>query len=210
MKDKEVKSLERKDKTEVEGKEQQHEPTGVEEIDPSTDEGNPSFTDRDEGHTLEEGEIHSLQVQLEEERKKAEDYYQKYLRSQADFDNYRKRMMKEREELTKYGVKPLLEKLLPAVDNLERAIQSAKTEENGNLESFIQGVEMVYRQIMDAMKAEGAVPLETVGKPFDPYFHQAIMQVETGEEKGIVVEEFQKGYMLKDKLIRPAMVKVSS
>lgn len=156
-----------------------------------------------------EGDLSVLKSQLEEERRRAEDLYQKLLRSQADFENYRKRVLREKEELAKYGIKPLLEKLLPVVDNLERAIQSAKGE-GGDLETFISGIEMVHRQMLEAMKSEGAHPLETVGKPFDPFYHQAIAQEESDGEKGIVLEEYQKGYMLKDKLIRPAMVKVSS
>lgn len=146
---------------------------------------------------------------LAEERAKYEEMKDRFLRSQADFDNYRKRMQKEREEMAKYASRTLLEKLLPAIDNLERAIDSSKQSES--FEMLAQGVEMVYRQIMDALREEGAVPLETVGKPFDPHFHQAVMQEESDQyESGIVIEEFQKGYMLKDKLIRPAMVKVST
>lgn len=156
-----------------------------------------------------EGDLSVLKSQLEEERRRAEELYQRLLRSQADFENYRKRVLREKEELAKYGIKPLLEKLLPVVDNLERAIQSAKGE-GGDLETFISGIEMVHRQMLEAMKSEGAHPLETVGKPFDPFYHQAIAQEESDGEKGIVLEEYQKGYMLKDKLIRPAMVKVSS
>lgn len=146
---------------------------------------------------------------LAEERAKYEEMKDRFLRSQADFDNYRKRMQKEREEMAKYASRSLLEKLLPAIDNLERAIDSSKQSES--FEMLAQGVEMVYRQIMDALREEGAVPLETVGKPFDPHFHEAVMQEESDQyESGIVIEEFQKGYMLKDKLIRPAMVKVST
>jgi molecular chaperone GrpE len=156
-----------------------------------------------------QNELNSLETALLEERKKVEELTQRYLRSQADFDNYRKRMQKEKEDLLKYASRSLLEKLLPAVDNLERAIESSK--QTGNLESLVQGVEMVYRQIMDALKEEGAVPIEAVGKPFDPYIHQAVAQVESdGQQTGIVVEEYQKGYMLKDKLIRPSMVKVTT
>lgn len=153
--------------------------------------------------------IEELRRKMDEEKSRAEENYQRFLRSQADFENYRKRMVKEKEELMKYGVKPLMEKLLPVVDNLERAIQSARGE-GASVDSFIQGIEMVHRQLLEAMKSEGAIPLEPLGTPFDPHYHQAIAQEETSGEKGIVLEEYQKGYLLKDKLLRPAMVKVSS
>lgn len=194
---KESKPEDPRDEASMEGKEVPNEES---EHDPVMDEDEPQ-----EG----EGDLSVLKSQLEEERRRAEDLYQKLLRSQADFENYRKRVLREKEELAKYGIKPLLEKLLPVVDNLERAIQSAKGE-GGDLETFISGIEMVHRQMLEAMKSEGAHPLETVGKPFDPFYHQAIAQEESDGEKGIVLEEYQKGYMLKDKLIRPAMVKVSS
>jgi molecular chaperone GrpE len=169
--------------------------------------GNEANSDAEE--TPAESSEDPVEKALAEERAKYEEMKDRFLRSQADFDNYRKRMQKEREEMAKYASRSLLEKLLPAIDNLERAIDSSKQSES--FEMLAQGVEMVYRQIMDALREEGAVPLETVGKPFDPHFHQAVMQEESDQyESGIVIEEFQKGYMLKDKLIRPAMVKVST
>lgn len=111
--------------------------------------------------------------------------------------------------MAKYASSSLLQKLLPVIDNFERAIESSK--QTDNLEMLQQGIDMVYRQLMDALKEEGAVPIEAVGQPFDPYYHQAVMQEENDEyESGIISGEFQKGYQLKDKVIRPAMVKVTT
>lgn len=111
--------------------------------------------------------------------------------------------------MAKFAASSLLEKLLPVIDNLERAIASAKQTEN--VDTLVQGIDMVFRQMMEALKAEGAVPIEAVGQPFDPHYHQAVMQEASDQyESGIVSEEFQKGYMLKDKVIRPAMVKVTT
>lgn len=138
-----------------------------------------------------------------------EDTQQRLLRLQADYDNFRKRTQKEKEDMAKYAASSLLEKLLPAFDNLERAIASAKQTEN--LEMLVQGIEMVHRQMLDALKEEGAEPINAVGQPFDPHYHQAVMQEASDQyESGIVMEEFQKGYVLKDRVIRPAMVKVTT
>lgn len=138
----------------------------------------------------------------------AEESQQRYLRAQADFDNYRRRTLKEREELAAYASMKLVEQLLPIVDNFERATAAAS--QGGDLEALAKGVDMIFRQLSQTLEQEGLKPIQAVGEPFNPEFHQAIMQVESEEhEEGIVVEEVQKGYMLKDKVLRPAMVKVS-
>ncbi|QAY66332.1 nucleotide exchange factor GrpE [Paenibacillus protaetiae] len=145
---------------------------------------------------------------LAELEKLAEENQQRYLRAQADFDNYRRRTMKEREELSAYASMKLITQLLPIVDNFERATAAAA--QGGDYESFTKGVDMIFRQLAQTLEQEGLKPIQSVGEPFNPEFHQAIMQVESEEhEEGVVVEEVQKGYMLKDRVLRPAMVKVS-
>ncbi len=145
---------------------------------------------------------------LEELQKQAEENQQRYLRAQADFDNFRRRTIKEKEELVQYASAKLIDQLLPIMDNFERAFAAA--EASSDLESFTKGIEMIFRQLNQTLEGEGLKVMEAVGQPFNPEFHQAIMQVESDEyEEGVVVEEVQKGYMLKDKVIRPAMVKVS-
>ncbi|MEB3100713.1 nucleotide exchange factor GrpE [Ferviditalea candida] len=149
-------------------------------------------------------------AQLEELRKQSDENYQRFLRVQADFENFRRRTRQEKEELSKYASMQLIEKLLPVIDNFDRALLATKGATD-NAEAFIKGVEMIFRQIEQMLEQEGLKPMETIGRPFNPEFHQAIMQVESKEyAEGIVVEEVQKGYMLKDKVLRPAMVKVSS
>lgn len=138
----------------------------------------------------------------------ADENQQRYLRAQADFDNFRRRTAKEREELAQYAAMKLINNLLPIVDNFERAI--ASTAENNNYESLAKGVDMIFRQLMQTLEQEGLSVMTAVGEEFNPEFHQAIMRVESEEhEEGIVVEEVQKGYMMKEKVLRPAMVKVS-
>lgn len=149
-----------------------------------------------------------LQVELEKLKNEVSEQQQRALRAQADFDNFRRRTLKEKEELAKYASSKLITELLPVVDNFERAL--AATEETPEFESFSKGVSMIFRQLETVLGAEGLTAMNSVGQPFNPEFHQAIMQVESDEyEEGIVVEEVQKGFMLKDKVLRPAMVKVS-
>lgn len=147
--------------------------------------------------------------ELETLRKTADEHYQRFLRTQADFDNFRRRSRMEKEEFAKYASQKLIEALLPIVDNFERAVAASR--ENQDFESLAKGVEMTQRQLLQVLEAEGLAPIQAVGEPFNPELHQAIMQVEAedGVESGTVVEEVQKGYKLKDKVIRPSMVKVS-
>ncbi|MDO3409147.1 nucleotide exchange factor GrpE [Saccharibacillus sp. CPCC 101409] len=138
----------------------------------------------------------------------ADDYMQRLARSQADFDNFRKRTIREKEELGKYASSKLISELLPVIDNFGRALDTRPEGEAS--ESFAKGVQMIYRQFESVLQAEGLTVMDTIGQPFNPEFHQAIMQVESDEhEEGVVVEEVQRGYLLKDKVLRPAMVKVS-
>ncbi len=147
--------------------------------------------------------------ELEKLRQLADENYQRYLRAQADFDNFRRRARLEKEEFAKYASMELLGQLLPVVDNLERALQSART--SNDAEALRKGVEMIAKQFLQVLEKEGLRPIEAVGQTFNPDCHEAIMQVESDEhEQGTVVEEVQKGYVLKDKVLRPAMVKVSS
>ncbi|WP_392397658.1 nucleotide exchange factor GrpE [Paenibacillus tuaregi] len=146
--------------------------------------------------------------ELERLRAEVQEHQQRFLRSQADFDNFRRRTLKEKEELAKYASAKLITELLPVVDNMDRALTAAQ--ESAEAESFTKGVDMIFRQLEGVLSAEGLTPMNAVGQPFNPEYHQAIMQVESDEyEEGIVVEEVQKGYLLKDKVLRPAMVKVS-
>ncbi|WP_411343228.1 nucleotide exchange factor GrpE [Paenibacillus sp. WLX1005] len=147
-------------------------------------------------------------AELERLQAQADDQTQRLLRAQADFDNFRRRTQKEKEDLAKYASAGLITELIPVIDNFERAM--ATKPDSPELESFNKGVDMIFRQLSDVLKNTGLTPMESVGQPFNPEFHQAVMQVESDEhEEGTVVEELQKGYILKDKVIRPAMVKVS-
>lgn len=163
-------------------------------------------TSEAEGKAAEEAQEEP--AELTEARAQAEELQQRLLRAQADFDNFRRRTMKEKEELAQYASSKLVTQLLPVLDNFERALAAAQT--GSEEQSFVKGVDMIFRQFMQVLEQEGVKAMNAVGEPFNPEFHQAIMQVESEEhEEGIVVEEVQKGYMLKDRVLRPAMVKVS-
>ena len=156
----------------------------------------------------EETEVELLKKENEELKGKLEEAENRILRLQADFENSRRRARLDLEATEKYRAQSLITGLLPAIDNFERALQLEA--DNEQAKSLLQGVEMVYRSLLDALKAEGAEQIEAVGKEFDPHIHQAVMQVEDeNSDSNIVIEELQKGYILKDRVIRPSMVKVN-
>ncbi len=158
----------------------------------------------DQSHSVES----ELQEVIEVLRKQAEDHQQRYLRAQADLDNFRRRARIEKEDYLKYASLKIIEPLLTIKDNFERALTSSK--ETNDFDALVKGIDMVYRHLEQMMEQEGVMPIEAVGQLFNPQFHEAIMQVEAeGVEEGIIVEEIVKGYMMKDRVIRPAMVKVS-
>lgn len=150
----------------------------------------------------------SLEEQLAAKEKEARENWERFLRERADLENYRKRVNREKEELLNYGTKSLLEEILPVVDNMERALAHATADSQS---AIIEGVRMTHGMLMGALKKFGVIPIEAAGTPFDPAYHQAMNQVPTDEHPpNTVVEEFQKGYMLKERLLRPAMVSVSA
>jgi molecular chaperone GrpE len=129
------------------------------------------------------------------------------LRTAAEFDNYRKRIDRERREQAESASTSLLTEILPVVDNLERALQAPATPE---LASYRAGVELIHRQLVDLLRKRGVTPIEALGVDFDPRVHQAVSQETSDAHRdGEVMEEMQRGYMLGERLLRPAMVKVA-
>ncbi|WCN38727.1 nucleotide exchange factor GrpE [Aneurinibacillus uraniidurans] len=159
--------------------------------------------------TEEVTEDNSLEAQIAQLQAEKDEMYNKLLRAQADLQNFRTRVNKEKEQMLTYSSQRVIEALLPVVDNFERAITASHG--TGDTEALAQGVEMVFRQLQQVLEQESVTTVPGVGSPFDPNMHQAVMQEESSEyESGIIIEEFQKGYKLKDRIIRPSMVKVSS
>jgi molecular chaperone GrpE len=134
--------------------------------------------------------------------------YDRLLRKQAEMENFRKRTQKEKEELRQYGAEDLIRSLLPTLDGFERALQHR--DENVP-EAFFEGLELIYRGLNEVLSRAGVTPLETAGQIFDPHLHQAVETVKApGRREHEIVEELQRGYKLKNKLLRPAIVKVAT
>ncbi|MGU9966583.1 nucleotide exchange factor GrpE [Bacillus sp. N1(2025)] len=161
-----------------------------------------------EQHEETAGQEEALQHQIDELQGLLDEKENKLLRVQADFENCKRRSRLEMEAAQKYRSQNVVTEILPALDNFERALQvEAESEQT---KSLLQGMEMVRRQLMDALEKEGVEAIEAVGQEFDPNLHQAVMQVEDENfGSNIVIEELQKGYKLKDRVIRPSMVKVN-
>lgn len=148
------------------------------------------------------------EAKLAELQAKLDDEENRHLRLRADFDNMRRRHQLDSEAAEKYRAQNLLSDLLPVLDNFERALQVETTSEE--TASIIKGIEMVYRSLIEATEKEGLQVIKAEGEQFDPTIHQAVMQEQDSEkETGVVLRELQKGYILKDRVLRPTMVSVN-
>ena len=175
-------------------------------------------TEVDESNIKDDEQAENLQSKpaCDEEEKtdaksdEAKEYFSQMQRIQAEFDNYRKRVVKERSELIKSANENLLLEMLPLIDNFQRALMSLEEHVIPENKTFCEGVEMIYRQFVQLVEKNGVKPIETVGKPFDPNFHNAIQQVASSDvPENHIVEEVSKGYTLYEKLLRPSMVIVA-
>lgn len=150
----------------------------------------------------------SCEEELAAARAAAEKNRDLYLRSQADLENYRKRVQREKEDLSRFANEAILREILPPIDNLERALAHAGSEQSND--GLMQGLELTLGQFKKVLEKFGVTPIKAVGEPFSPAFHEAIGQVESSAQPpNTVVQEFQKGYLLNDRLLRPAMVMVA-
>ena len=148
-------------------------------------------------------------LQLKEEAAKAKEYWERLLRLQADFENTRKRLEKEKQDFVKFANEVIILELLNVLDDLERSIELAQSKHQ-DIEAFLKGVEMILAHLYELLKEHGVKPIEAKGKLFDPHYHEALMQADNQEvPEHTVVEELQKGYLLNDRVIRTAKVKVS-
>ncbi len=151
--------------------------------------------------------VAELEMELEKLRSERALYLDRLARLQAEFDNFRKRSARENQEFREYALTDALKQLLPILDSLDRAIKT----ENAEKEDFRAGVELIDRQFHDVLAKLGVEPIEATGQPFDPNLHQAVQMVETDEVPDhTVIDELQRGYKVKDRLLRPAMVRVAN
>jgi len=155
-----------------------------------------------------EGEITELRLQLNAKDEEAKNNYDRYVRQVAELDNFKKRAAREREESSRYANENLVRDLLPIIDNLERAIAHGAS--GGNGKPLVEGVDMVLKGFLDTLSKHGVQPVEAVGLAFDPAQHEALAQVDSADyQPNTVIEQHQKGYLMRDRLLRPALVTVS-
>ncbi len=155
-----------------------------------------------------EPSIEELEAKLKEAQAKADEYLDQWRRTAADFSNYRKLVAKEKEDLTKTANAVLLARLLPILDDFERAFKTVP--DHLNELTWVEGIALIYRKLQAILEQEGVKPIQAEGKEFDPMYHEAITYEEVeGYEDGQIIEEVQKGYMLGDKVLRPSIVRVA-
>jgi len=145
-----------------------------------------------------------LEEEIKTKNKEIKELRNKYLMALADLENYKKRMKKESEEFMKYANERVLKELIPVVDNFERALMVKHSNDD-----FSKGIELIYKHLLSVLKKEGVEAFESVGKEFNPKYHEAVSVVASKHKDGIVIEELEKGYNLKGKLARPARVVVA-
>jgi molecular chaperone GrpE len=168
-------------------------------------EDNRNNTDQDRGGAASTA---GATVDSDELQRQRDEYYDLLLRKTAEFDNFRKRIDRERQMVSEAAASDLIEELLPLVDDLERALKTEPGAEGA--EPYRRGVELIHRRLLEILRKRGVRPIEAVGADFDPYYHQAVAhEPAEGRRDGEITEEFRRGYMLGDRLLRASMVKVA-
>ena len=148
-----------------------------------------------------------IMVKLHEKEREAAENYDKYVRAVAELDNYRKRAAKERADSIRYGNETLIKDILPLVDSMDRALQHA--DDYGYPNAFKEGLKLLQDQLQGCLEKHGVRQIECINKTFDPHIHEAVLHVDGGAQKDQVVQELEKGYLLHERLLRPAKVSVS-
>jgi molecular chaperone GrpE len=171
--------------------------------------GKPKPEIADKGHAGAKSPLKELESKLQAKEEEAKETYDRLLRVSADYENYKKRSAREMEEFRKYANQSLLKEMLSVVDNLELAINSSSDEKKAD-KHLIEGLNLTLNEILRVFEKFNVKPIEAQGKVFDPAFHEAVMREETDDfPENTVVSEFQKGYLIHDRLLRPAMVVVA-
>ena len=160
---------------------------------------------------LEPGTINAEQLEeLKQRAAKADEHWERLLRTTADFENFKKRAAREKQEAIKFANESLLQKLIPVLDNFDMAQSATQTAQTDAVQSLQTGINMIYQQLKNALVEAGLEEVDATGKPFDPNLHEAVSQTETdGAPDGQVVQQLRKGYKLRERLLRPASVVVA-
>ena len=185
--------------------------TETEETEEVTEESCEAEENSEEAETEEKSEEKKGFFKKKKDKKdeKIEELTDRVKRQMAEFDNFRKRTEKEKASMYEIGAREIIEKILPVVDNFERGLGSVPEEEKNA--PFVEGMEKIYKQLMTTLESVGVKPIEAVGQEFNPDFHNAVMHVEDeGLGENIIAEEFQKGYMYRESVVRHSMVKVAN
>jgi len=200
----EAKKAAEKEAAEVSGEEVESETKETEEAEEVKEE-----TESEETEEVEKKGLFKRKPKKDKKDEKIEELTDKLTRQMAEFDNYRKRTEKEKTGMYEIGAKDVIEKILPVIDNFERGLAAVLEEQKED--SFVTGMEMIYKQMMTTLEGIGVKPIEAVGKEFNPDLHNAVMHIEDEElGENIVAEEFQKGYTYRDTVVRYSMVKVAN
>lgn len=211
MEDKEKKSQEDMVKEAVEEAKKEAEASKDEAEEAKTEEASEEQEAETENQTEEKASKKFFGKKDKKDKKdeKIEELTDRLTRQMAEFDNFRKRTEKEKSQMYEVGAKDIIEKILPVVDNFERGLDAVKEEDKED--PFVQGMEKVYKHLLTTLEGIEVKPIEAVGQPFDPNFHNAVMHVEDENfGENIVAEEFQKGYTYRDSVVRHSMVKVAN
>jgi len=177
------------------------------ETEPVASAGEPEMASGSEASEI-GAQLEQLKDQLKAKEAEAKENYERFVRQVAELENFKKRTHREKDEAIRFANEYLIKDLLPVIDNLERAVSHAQG--GGNGKPLVEGVEMVLKGLLDILGKSGVVPISAMGQPFDPGKHEAMAQVESSEyPQNTVVEEHHKGYLLYDRLLRPALVSVA-
>jgi molecular chaperone GrpE len=161
-----------------------------------------------ENSASQDSEVKRLRQELDAKSEEAKNNYERFVRQAADLENFKKRATREKEDAVRFANESLVKDLLPVIDNLERAVTHAQG--GGNGKPLVDGVEMVLKGLLDVLAKHGVTQISAVGQPFDPGKHEAMAQVESADHApNTVIQEHHKGYLLKDRLLRPALVTVA-
>jgi len=176
--------------------------------DGNTEERTANESQSSENSTPEDSEVKKLRQELDAKREEAKGNYDRFVRQAAELENFKKRAAREKDEAVRFANENLIRDLLPVIDNLERAVSHAQG--GGNGKPLVEGVEMVLKGLLDVLARHGVEQISAVGQSFDPGKHEAMAQVESDKHApNTVIEEHHKGYLLKDRLLRPALVTVA-
>lgn len=209
-------TLEQEEAAETPEEQREETETGTAKDEKATKDAVPDCAEEEQDEKAPEGEEEEGKKGLFKKKEKKdkkdeqiEELSDKLKRQMAEFENFRKRTEKEKSQMYDMGAKTVIEKILPVIDNFERGLSGVPEEEKGN--AFVDGMEKVYKQMMTMLAEAGVKPIEAIGQAFDPNLHNAVMHVEDEESgENMVIEEFQKGYLYRDTVVRHSMVKVAN